>query len=151
MNNKMQPAAEKTASPAGASEEQLAYAKLMNIGMKLGMLLIIVTFAIYVFGVFEPQISFEKLTDNWDEKKDVYFENTGAGEHTGWSWTGMLNKGDYLNFLGIAFLGALTVVCYLRILPILIRKKDYIYVALAVVEVLVLVLAASGVLKGGGH
>jgi len=37
------------------------------------------------------------------------------------------------------------------ILPILIKKKDTAYVVIAIAEVLVLSLAASGLLKVGGH
>lgn len=135
----------------GANEEQLAYARVMNIGMKLGILMVIISFAVYVFGVFDPYVTMEQITTNWDKKPEKYLEVTGTTENTGWSWTGLLGYGDYLNFFSIAFLASLTAVCYLRILPILIRKKDYIYVALAVTEVLVLALAASGILKGGGH
>ena len=53
--------------------------------------------------------------------------------------------------VGIAILAGLTIVCYLAIIPTLMRKKDTAYLVIAVVEVLVLTLAASGILKGGGH
>jgi hypothetical protein len=62
-----------------------------------------------------------------------------------------LGKGDMLNFAPIAFLGAVTIFCYLAILPIFIRKKDTVYTLLAVLEVAVLVIAASGILGAGGH
>jgi len=42
-------------------------------------------------------------------------------------------------------------ICYLVILPILLRKKDIPYVVIAIAEVAVLALAASGILKSGGH
>jgi hypothetical protein len=63
----------------------------------------------------------------------------------------MLGKGDFLNFTGIAFLAAVTLVCYLRIIPILFKNKDTIYGIIAIIEVLVLGLAASGLLRAGGH
>ncbi|MEW6620258.1 MAG: hypothetical protein AB1422_13155 [bacterium] len=69
----------------------------------------------------------------------------------GWEWLAMVGKGDYLTFVGIALLAGLTVLCYLVILPILMRKKDTPYVVIAILEVAVLVLAASGILKSGGH
>ncbi len=58
---------------------------------------------------------------------------------TGWHWAALVGKGDYLNFVGIAMLSGLTILCYLVILPILFRKKDTAYVVIAIVEVLVLV------------
>jgi hypothetical protein len=63
----------------------------------------------------------------------------------------MLGKGDFLNFIGIAFLAGVTIICFFPIIPIFLKKKDKVYAALAVVEILVLVLAASGLLKSGGH
>ncbi len=58
---------------------------------------------------------------------------------------------DMLTFLPIAFLSLLTIICYIAILPGLIRKKDTAYVVIAILEVAVLALAASGILSAGGH
>ena len=61
----------------------------------------------------------------------------------------MIGKGDFLNFVSIAFLAGVTILCYLRIIPILYRKKDMLYVVFSVIDVLILALAASGILKAG--
>ena len=61
----------------------------------------------------------------------------------------MVGKSDFLNFIGIAILGGITIICYLAIVPTLLRKQDYAYVSMAVLEVLVLTLAASGILAVG--
>ncbi len=55
------------------------------------------------------------------------------------------------NFAPIAFLSGLTIICYLVIVPGLLKKKDMAYVALALLEVAVLVVAESGILGAGGH
>lgn len=132
-----------------ATEEQLAYAKLLDIGMKLGLLMLIISFIVYVFGIFTPHVPVSDLPKYWSMPVKEYLKATDI--HTGWSWLHMVGKGDFLNFIGIAFLSAVTIFCYLRIVPILLRKKDTVYAVLAIIEVLVLVLAASGILKGGGH
>lgn len=132
-----------------ATEEQLAYARLLDIGMKVGMLSLIITFAIYVFGIFTPHIPVNDLPKYWGMPVKDYLAATGI--HPGWTWLHLLGKGDFVNFLGIAFLSGVTILCYLRIIPILFRKKDTVYGVLAIIEVLVLTLAASGILKGGGH
>lgn len=62
----------------------------------------------------------------------------------------MLNKGDFLNFLGIAFLAGVTIACYIAVIPVFFRKKDKVYGIFAILEVLLLLLAASGILKTGG-
>jgi len=60
-----------------------------------------------------------------------------------------VGKGDFLNFIGIAMLGGATIICYLAIVPTLLRKKDTAYVVMSILEVCVLTLAASGLLAAG--
>ena len=132
-----------------ATEEQLAYAKLLDLGMKVGLLTLVVTFFVYIFGIFTPHIAVEELPNYWNLPVKEYLKVTGI--HTGWAWLSLVGEGDILNFIPIVFLAGVTILCYIRIIPILFRKKDTIYAVLAIVEVLVLVLAASGVLKSGGH
>jgi hypothetical protein len=67
----------------------------------------------------------------------------------GWHWLELVRKGDFINFIGIAFLSAISIACYLRILPIFFRKGDYIYSLIAILEIIVLALAASGLLVVG--
>lgn len=129
--------------------EQISYAKILDMGMKLGLLLLVISFAIYVLGIFSPHVPVQDLPRYWKLPVHDYLQQTGI--HQGWSWLGMLGKGDFLNFLGIAFLAGVSIICYLAIIPALFRKKDTIYGFLATAEVVVLVLAASGLLKSGGH
>jgi hypothetical protein len=132
-----------------ATEEQLTYANLLDKGMKIGLLILIVTFLIYLTGILKPHIPVSELPHYWGFSVHDYLEN--AQVEPGWAWLGLLGKGDFLNFIGIAFLAGVTIICYGRIVPILFRKKDTVFAVIAILEVLVLVLAASGLLKAGGH
>jgi hypothetical protein len=44
-----------------ATEEQLTYADLLDKGMKIGLLMLIVTFIIYLTGIIEPYIPVRDL------------------------------------------------------------------------------------------
>jgi len=132
-----------------ASEEQIAYAGVLNIGMWFGLFLLIVTFIVYISGALPSFVAIEDLPKYWGMR--VHDFNAQLHAPTGWGWAAHVGQGDYLNFVGVAILSGLTIVCYLVILPILIRKKDRAYVVIAIAEVLVLSLAASGLLKSGGH
>ena len=132
-----------------ASEEQLAYAKVLNRGMWFGLALLVITFFVYISGVLPTHVPINDLPKYWTMR--VHDFNVALNAPTGWHWTALVGKGDYLNFVGIAILSGLTILCYLVILPILARKKDTAYVGIGLVEVLVLALAASGLLKVGGH
>ena len=132
-----------------ATEEQLLYANILNKGMLVGLLGLIVTFIIYGAGILEPKIPLEQVQNYWVMPVSDYLQLSGI--HAGWAWLGNLGYGDMLNFLPIAFLSLLTIVCYLAILPGLMRKKDTAYVVLVIIEVVILVVAASGLLGSGGH
>jgi hypothetical protein len=132
-----------------ASEEQMAYAGVLNIGMWLGLAVLVITFFIYISGVLPSYVPIDDLPKYWTMRVHDY--NVALHAPTGWHWASLIGYGDYLNFVGIAMLSGLTILCYLVILPILFRKKDTAYAVIAIVEVLVLALAASGLLKVGGH
>lgn len=137
------------------TEEQRIYARILAIGMYTGLGLLLVTFALYVTGLMEPAVPIDQLSGYWQlsvgEYLDVINEaHVGREGHlTGWWWLEALARGDYLNFVGIAVLSGVTIVCFLGIIPTLIRNGDWVYLAIAILEVLVLVAAASGILAAG--
>jgi len=132
-----------------ATEEQILYANLLNKGMLVGLLGLIVTFIIYGAGIMKPFIPLGDVQDYWVMPVSEYLEKSGM--HAGWWWLSHMKFGDMLNFFPIALLSAATIFCYAAIIPGMLRKKDTAYVVLAILEILVLVVAASGILGAGGH
>ena len=132
-----------------STDEQLLYSKILNGGMLLGLSGLVVTFILYISGILQPLIPLEEVETYWVLPVSEYLEKSGM--QPGWAWFTNMQFGDMLNFLPIAFLSLLTVVCYIAIIPGLIRKKDTAYVVIAIIEILVLVFAASGILGTGGH
>ena len=133
----------------GMAEEQLAYARLLDAGMRVGLLLLLITSALYLLGLLAPHVPVADLPRYWSLPVKKYLAATGI--RPGWGWVLLIHRGDFLNFVGIAFLSGITIACYLAICPIFFRRKDRVYAWLSVAEVLVLTLAASGVLAAGGH
>ncbi|MFP4623991.1 MAG: DUF1634 domain-containing protein [Gemmatimonadota bacterium] len=137
------------------TEEQRVYANLLSAGMYAGLALLLVTFVLYVTGTLEPAVPIERLPEYWglsvgDYLEQVNHEYLGRDHHlNGWWWITALGFGDFASFLGIAVLSGVTIVCYLAITGILIRKGDWLYATMAIVEALVLILAASGILAVG--
>jgi hypothetical protein len=132
-----------------ATEEQILYASILNKGMLVGLLALCVTFVVYALGILKPMIPIGEVQHYWVMPVADYLHESGI--KAGWAWAGNLGYGDMLNFAPIAFLSGLTVVCYLAIIPGFLRKKDTAYVVLALIEVVVLCVAASGILGSGGH
>lgn len=130
-----------------ASKEQLLYANVLEKGMYLGLFALLVTFIVYVTGLLPLRIPMEELPKYWQMSSSDYLH--AAGIESGWGWAKLLGYGDFLNFLGIAFLAGVTIICYLAIVPTLIKKNDYLYATLATIEAAILLLAASGILSAG--
>jgi len=135
-------------SPA-PSKEQTAYADLLFYGCWIGLVLMLLTYAIYVFGVLPPHVPLERMPEYWSASVSTYL--TKAQVPTGWGWTALLDRGDFANFIGVVLLAGMSILCYLRILPGLLAKKDTTYFILALLQVLVLIFAASGIVGAGAH
>ena len=138
---------EKTNALLKATPEQVLYAKILEKGMYLGLLVLFITYVLYVFGVFHPYIPLNKISSYWSMNVHEYLEHTGI--KAGWAWLGMLNYGDFLNYIGVVILAGVTILCYAAIIPTLLKNKDIIYAVIAVLEVIILGAAASGILAVG--
>lgn len=132
-----------------ATPEQITYSNLLFYGCWSGLALMIVTYLIYVLGFMAPHVSMSEVVRLWSQPVHEYL--TQGQAPTGWNWVMLLGKGDFLNFLGIALLAGLTILCYIPLIPAYLKKKDPIFAILAVAEILVLMVAASGIVGGGGH
>ena len=130
-------------------EEAIIYARVLNTGRAIGLALLIITFVIYIVGIIPSRIPLNELSGYWNLSTKEYL--TRAEIQTGWSWTRMLRYSDIMNFIPIVFLCGITIICYMSIIPILFRKKDKVYLWIAIIEVFILVFAASGILKSGIH
>jgi hypothetical protein len=129
------------------TREQLAYADVLETGLTIGRYFLAATFLLYVFGITTPKVPLSELTANWSLPAEQYSSLVGVS--AGWGWIELVHYGDYMNFLGIAFLGSVTAACYLRMLSLSFRNKDYSFGAIVLAEILVLFLAGSGLLALG--
>ena len=94
-------------------------------------------------------MSMELVTKFWSLPVHEYLTENNVP--TGWGWATLLSKGDFVNFLGIALLGGLTIVCYIPVTLAYIKKKDFAFALISAAEVIVLCLAASGIFGSGAH
>jgi hypothetical protein len=129
--------------------EQVRYARVLEKGMLIGLSALFLSFLLYVSGVVKPYIPMHKVMEHWSVDVKAYLGS--AGVKPGWGWVELVGYGDFLNLIAIALLAGTTILCYLTIVPILWQSHDRIYVALVIVQVIVLSVAASGMLGTGGH
>jgi hypothetical protein len=138
-----------------ATEEQLLYATILEKGMLVGLVLMFITFALYVFRIMPAAVPLDEIAGYWNQPVHDYLvainNNFLHWDHlpTGWSWIKLIGKGDFLNFIPIAILSGVTIFCYIAIVPGLFRRGDKAYAIMAIAEALILALAASGLLAVG--
>jgi hypothetical protein len=131
------------------SEIQGFYARFLDRTAKSCFILIIIIFFLYVSGIFGSYVPFERLPQYWSQPLSEYLQM--ARITPGWSWLSYLYYGDFLNFLPIAALAGITILGYLCLAASFFNHREHILGGIAILEIIVLMLAASGILKVGGH
>ena len=131
------------------SREQIIYANFLIIGVWVGIIILVATYSIYVTGILSSHVEMSLIPMVWDKGVSEFLEITHSPH--GWGWVSLLAKGDFLNYIGFAFLALMTIVCYLVLVRGYSRRKDWTFAAIAVLEIVVLSVAASGILGAGGH
>ena len=130
-----------------ASPEQLRYARVLNVGMRFGLAVLVCGFIAYVTGLVPAHVPLAQMPELWTLSAPDYLRATGTPE--GWGWLGMLGNGETLPLLGIAILSGISGLCFVVLLPLYAARRDWIYCVIAVLEIAVLTLAASGILTVG--
>jgi len=132
-----------------APPQQAIYANLLFYGSWAAIGILLVTYLIYVSGIIDAYVPIDRLSHYWSGPAREYVHE--ANIPLGWGWVSLVNKGDFLNFIGIVLLAGMTIICFLTLLPGYIRKKDIPFVVIVLLEVAVLIVGASGILCVGGH
>jgi hypothetical protein len=128
--------------------EQLLYARLLDWGARLGFVLLVVGFAAYVFGWAEALVPLEQLPQVWGQPADVFRQRTGMPQ--GWGWLGLVHKADVANLAGIALLAGCSLPPLLAAMALYLKQREWTPALLCAGVVVVVLLAASGLL-GVGH
>ena len=131
------------------SREQIIYANLLIIGVWAGIFILVTTYVLYLTEILPPHVELSIIPKVWGKGVDEFLEITHSPH--GWGWVSLLGKGDFLNYLGFVLLALMTIICYLVLVRGYVRQKNWIFSAIAILEIIVLSVAASGILGSGGH
>lgn len=127
--------------------EQRRYARVLDWSARIGLVVLVASFAAYLTGLMDSHIPPQRLPELWIHPVDRFVELTGSPR--GWGWVAMIHLGDIAGLLGIAILAGGSVACLLALVPLYAARGDRAYVWICVAEVVVVVVAASGWLSGG--
>ena len=114
------------------------YALWLDRMVRVAFVLTAAVFALYVLRVLPAYVPLDALPALWRLPLAQYLERSGAP--VGWAWLPLVGRADYLNLAAVALFALMTLVCYLRVIPLLPRLQA----AFALAQVLVLLAAISG-------
>lgn len=139
------------ATNASHAQLQLAeasrYALLLDWGSRIGLVSLVLSFTLYAFGILTPHVPLAQLPSVWHLPVSAYLQHTTTP--TGWDWLALAHRGDLSNLIGIALLAGCSLPPLVGLIALYLKRRDYLYAGICVSVVLVLLLAASGVLTSG--
>jgi hypothetical protein len=123
---------------------QRRYARWLVRGTRLGLVLLVLGFAAYATGLVAPHVPIERLPSLWRQAASNLLDETGV--RAGWGWAELLHRSDMIALAGIALLASCSIPCLAAAMPVFKRRGETIFVAICILQIAVLVLAASGIL-----
>jgi hypothetical protein len=126
--------------------EQRIYAQWLAAGSRLSFAVLVTTFIIYVAGVVPPLVPIAELPNYWALSAARFAAATGSP--TGWHWLELAGRSDVMNLVGVACVALVTPVCFARLVPEFVRQRERTFAAIALMELWIFVLAASGIAAG---
>lgn len=124
------------------SAPQLVYARVLRRTSLAALALVVAAFALYVTGALPSCVTAEQTIASWHLPADEYAEAVGAEPDAG--WLERITYADRLSILTLTLLALVPVVCLARVVPVFLRRRDYIYALIAAIQITVLILAAFG-------
>jgi hypothetical protein len=122
---------------------QLRYASVLEWGTRVGLVVLVVSFACYLTGWLPGHVAPEDLPRLWSQPVGQYLAQTGSP--SGWGWLPLLGRGDMLGLAGIGILAGCSSVALLAMVPLYVAQRERAFLVLCLLQVVVLAGAASGV------
>ncbi len=133
--------------PSAAPAEQVFYARWLAGGVRVGMTVVVLAFVGYLVGWLPSDVPPAELSRWWGLPLSGYLQRTGSP--SGWGWLSQLGHGDAAALFGVAVLASAAVPALLALVLRAWSVRDRVLALLAVAQVVVIVLAASGWLTLG--
>ena len=122
---------------------QRRYARWLAWSTRIGLALLVIAFAAYVLGIAPGHVPIDALPELWKLPASQFLQRTGV--RPGWGWAHYLPGGDMLVLAAMALLICSSILCLAAIIPLFRRRGERIFVAICVLQIVVLAIAASGV------
>jgi hypothetical protein len=126
---------------------QISYARVLGVAVLTGFVLLFAGFIVYTLGIVPSRVSVDEVPELWHLSARELAARTSRG--TGWEWTRQLAQGDQIAFAALVYFPASALVLVLIAGFLYSRQGTRNYAVIAVLEAVVLFVAASGILSSG--
>ena len=130
-----------------ANRIQLTYATVLSWTSTLGIIFVVAGYLVYVFQLLPSTVSPSEVAMHWHLRAAELHKIVPVP--SGWDWIYQLGRGDVLSYASVVYLSSVTMLCLAVIIPLFLKEKDMIYAVMTLLQVLVLVFAAAGIVSGG--
>ncbi len=128
---------------------QLAYAKIIYRLANIGIVIMTISYVLYMTGYPKPFLPIGKLVQLWETRSVEFIEITQMP--VGFDLIHHLAQSDIISLMSIIFVSSITIIGYVRILPYFLKENDLPYTLITILQILVFILAAGGILSFGSH
>lgn len=133
-----------------ADKVQLAYANTLEIVSHAIIIVMALGFVLYVLQLLPLTVPVETVAANWHLNATKL--QMKIHHHCGWSCFTDLQTflhGDAISYASVIFLSMATLLCLSTAFIAFIREKNQIFAGITMLQVLVLLVAASGIFTSG--
>ncbi len=127
-----------------STPEQLRYARLLQVCTWAGLCWIAAGFLAYTADALPAHVPLRDLPGLWGLPLPRFLEATSMP--TGWHLLAAWPKADAAMLLGVALLASAPGLCLAALMPMYLRSHDRAYLAITACVLMVLAVAASGLL-----
>jgi uncharacterized membrane protein len=121
----------------------IVFARTLKIGVWLSLVLVVITFLLYVFDIVPAHVPVDQLPKYWSLSASEYQRQTGT--QPGMGQIKLNGDSDLLCLMAIALLSTISLVSLAAVLTRYVARRDLIYAIIAALNIAILVLAACGV------
>ncbi|NTU59187.1 MAG: DUF1634 domain-containing protein [Chlorobiaceae bacterium] len=133
-----------------ADRVQLAYAKTLDYVAHSVIIVMAAGYFLYLTGLLPLSVPIETIAGNWH----LSASRLQAKLHLASGWSCFTRPegifhGDIVSYISVIFLSLATLICLVSAFLVFIGEKKRLYSAITLLQVIVLLVAASGILSAG--
>lgn len=121
------------------------YAQTMAWVARVSLAVLVLGFVLYLSGAIPAVVPPAKVAAALHEDAHAYAVHHGIS--TGWGWLAQLGRADMLSLGGLVLLILAIVSANVALVPLLLARRDFLYLALVLAQLAVFAVAASGLIQ----